>query len=181
MCHCCCFVVELRIWKQLLKAWRRGVLSLLSSQSGTRWRNSRIKHLSSRLSSFFNFDGRLTANDGGGCVTFATDGWGAALGAKQLSIRDDFITRVWCLASGAKTRVAGTFIYDFKHRLNVTKLLLWRIIDRNKARVYTKRTCDFNRPTGSGPELVIRRPWRSGISPFLMSTLDLTRDYITLT
>ena len=65
----------------------------------------------------FNFDGRLAAKDGDECVKFATYEWCAALGAKLLSIRNIF-TRVWCLASGAKTRVAGTVIYDFRHRFN---------------------------------------------------------------
>ena len=102
-----------------LKAPRRETLSPLPSLSGTRWKIFESTTFGYPLYSSFNFDGRLEANNGDGCMTFATSEWSAALGAKPLSIRDIF-TRVWCLASGAKTRVAGTFIYDFKHRLNVT-------------------------------------------------------------
>ena len=78
--------------------------------------------------SHFLFDGRMAANNGDEYMTFATNEWCAALGARILSIRRIF-TRVWCLASGAKTRVAGLLNNTFKNRFGVTWLLFWRIVD----------------------------------------------------
>ena len=43
-------------------------------------------------------------------------------------------TRVWCLASGAKTRVAGLLYNTFEHRFSL--LLFWRVIDWNGTRVH---------------------------------------------
>ena len=66
------------------------------------------------------FDGCTAENNGDERMTFETDECGAALGAQLLFDSDFFIMRVWCLASGVKTRVAGTLIYDFKHHCDRT-------------------------------------------------------------